>query len=121
MSPEIKNIEVLSEWLEFKLETKLINPPIIKLKVSPIYSIAAVDHVDEKGEVKSLTKLIVDEVLAATKEWDLTLDGKPVPVDDESKRRCLLPLLGIKIKRKESLLGLALFTYASNLENFVKN
>ena len=118
---DIKEIKPLSEWLKFELETNLLDPPEIDVRLSPIYSIAAIDHVDVKGEIKSMTKMVVETVLESVQEWNLTQNGKPIPIDDDMKRKCLLPLLGAKIKGKPQLLGLALWAYATNIENFLKN
>ena len=120
--PDIKEIKPLSEWLKFELETTLLDPPEIEVRVSPIYSITAIDHVDVKGEIKSMTNMVVETVLESVQEWNLTRKGKPIPIDeDDMKRKCLLPLLGAKIKNKPQLLGLAIWTYAQNIENFLKN
>ena len=111
-----------SDWLEFELETDLIEPPVLKLKVTPLNRIYSLDGYIEMGnklKKTTTTQLLLSLILDVVQDWDLTLKGKPIPVTDENKRNCLVPLFGEKVKGKEAtLLGFELFNYVINLDNF---
>ncbi len=122
MSPEIKNIIVLSDWLAFELETKLFDPPVIKLKLGPIAEgMAFMDVAYARKKAPTMGEIIAYKALEAVKEWDFTDKGKPVEVTRDNKEMILLPLLDLKIKGERTILGMKIFEYASNKENFLKN
>jgi len=120
---EIKQeIKPVSNWLTYELETKKIEPPILKVKLAPINRISSMESVDIGGNVKSMTKILVGQILEAVEDWDLTLKDEKLPVSDKNKRIYLIPLLGEQVKGKDrALLGFELFAYANNLENYLKN
>jgi len=111
-----------SDWLEYELETDLIEPPVLKLKVTPLNRIYSIDsYIGIGNQLKKTTtaQVLAALILDVVQEWDLTLKGKPVPVTDENKRKYLFPLLGEKVKGKGmTLLGFELFNYVADLDNF---
>jgi len=118
-----KKIEVISNWLEYELETDIIEPPVLKVRLSPLTDMEYIESYDvPAGEIKPLTKIIISRILSAVNDWDLTLKGKKIQVTEENKRKYLVILLGTKVKGKgKGLLGFELLNYASNWDNFLKN
>lgn len=123
MSEIKQEIQAVSGWLEYELNTKMLEPPSIKLKIAPINRMEYVDDYDVKAQgIKPLTTIVINRILRAVRDWDLTLKGKKLPVTEDNKRDYLIPLLGEQVKGKgKTLLGFELFTFASDLENFLKN
>lgn len=120
--PELKKeIKPLSEFIYFELEDNLLlDPPKLGLRLSPIYALDTMDGVNEKGEFR-FKSYYINAVLNCVKEWDLTKNSKIIPLDDDVKLKNLLPLLSAKVKGKNSLLANEIYSYATNLENFLKN
>lgn len=82
-----------SEWIEYKLETDLIRPPIIKLKIVPLLNrIEKMMKFHIKGNYKPETKFLIMRILGAVIDWNLTKNRKKLPVTDENKRNVLIPL-----------------------------
>lgn len=119
--PNIKNLIALSDWLTYELETTYLDPPVLKVRLRPACGLVGLNvaQVDAKP-----SSVVVEMVLDAIVEWDLTENGAPLPCTEETKRR-LVPflrcLLAEKLKGEPSLLALALVAYAGNAENFLKN
>jgi hypothetical protein len=121
---DIKKIEPLSGWASFELDTTVLNPPIVKLKVSPI-DLGQVKDVVDAGRGGKFSLVEKELLIEAVKEWDISLDGVALPCSEENKRKYLWLLLGLPVKAKEGETGQVfaheLLAYASDLENFVKN
>lgn len=117
--PELKKeIKPLSEWVKFELENnKFLDPPEIEFRLSPIYAFDALDNVFGKDRDAIITKTIIDCI----QEWNLKKNDKLIPLDEETRRRNLRPLLSAKVKGEEIMLGWKVYLYAINLDNFVKN
>lgn len=116
-----KKFKPLSEWLEYELETKLLDPPKIRLRLAPIFGFSAMEQAFLGTTLLPITKAIAEAVVDAVKDWDITEEGKPLPLDDVTKRGVLLPLFSEKIKGRKDILGVELFNYGANEENFLKN
>ena len=114
-----KEIKPLSEFIKFELETDMIDPPEIELRLAPIYELDVLDGIDEGGF--KFKKYYIETILECVKEWNVKQGGKVIPLTDEIKRKHLHPLLSAKVKGKTILLANAIFTYAKNLDNFLKN
>ena len=116
--PELKKeLKPLSEWVRFELEnTKLLDPPEIEFKMSPIYAFDTLDFIFSEGRSN-----IGNSILECIQEWNLEKDGKKIPLDKEAKQRNLRPLLSAKLKGEATMLGWKVYLYAINLDNFVKN
>lgn len=117
-----KEIKPISEFIKFELETNLIDPPEIELRLSPIYQIDTLDGIDDAGRFK-FKKYYVETVLDCVREWNVKQGGKLIPLTDETKRRHLHPLLSAQIKGEKLgfILASAISKYARNLNNFLKN
>ena len=95
----------------FTLQTDLINPPDIRLELTPaggrdkqkhvlLLAGSATNEEDIKkqspGDLMKLLEMfedIIPIVSAHVIGWDLTLDGKPIPCTDEENAKWLEPLL----------------------------
>jgi len=119
---EFKEREAVSDWQEFKLDTKELDPPVIKLKLKPIESITNVDSFDKAGKFKLFSEIVLMKAMACVAEWDLKQKGEPLPIDDLAmKERVLRRLLGEKLEGSKKLLGNSIIEFSTNLENFLKN
>lgn len=124
----IKRLIGLSEWLTYRLQTTFLDPPEIKLRMKPISNIAAFDSLGQDIKDFRPSRLIIDAVLDAVEDWDLTIEGVRLEPTLENKKLYLTPLLGEKIRDpeeildadKEPLLGLILLLYGQTIENFLK-
>jgi hypothetical protein len=114
-----KEIKPLSEWIKFELETTLIDPPEIELRLAPIYQLDVLDGIGEDGF--KFKRYYVETILDCVKEWNVKRRGKIVPLTEEIKRKHLHPLLSANIKGEKILLANAIAKYAQNLDNFLKN
>ena len=117
----IKNLKPLSEWLEYELETDILDPPVVKFKVRPISGMAGL-NIEEAD--RSRSSAFIEMVLDAIQEWDLAEAGEPIPCTKETKQKhatYLRCLLGKKLKDRPGLLGIELAGYAADAENFLKN
>ena len=119
-----KRFRGVSEPVTYELETDLIDPPSITVRVRPISKVGLVDAVDFVAGEKEphFSRYVLESVLEAVQDWDLTLDGERLPLNAENKRAYLWPLLGEKVKGDgQTLLGLVIFAYAADQSNFLKN
>lgn len=114
-----KEVKPLSEFIKFELETNMIDPPKIELRLAPIYQLDVLGGIDENGF--QFKKYYIEAILECVKEWDVTRGGKAIPLTDEIKRKHLHPLLSAKMKGEDKLLANAIFAYARDLDNFLKN
>ena len=118
---EIKNLFVTSDWLEFELMTKVLVPPILKLKLRPMVESTPLHVLGFDGQAKG-GYVMAQKVLETVVDWDLTLNGEPIPVTEENKQKALLQFLGCMVKGEgRNILGMEIAKFASDLENFVKN
>ena len=115
----LKRLEQLSRWLEYELETKLLDPPVIKVRLRPT---DAFTLGQAKETWQSNTRMFLEIAIGAVAEWDLTEDGKPLAMGDgEAKAAVLRPLMSEKLKGKDSILGVQIVEDSSDRENFLKN
>ena len=119
---ELKEREAISDWIKFDLDTKELDPPVIKLKLRPIESITNVDSWGGNGRLLRTSEVVLQKAMISVAEWDLQVKGKPLPIEDPRiKQRVLRRLLGEKLKGSQELLGNAIMAYAEELDNFSKN
>lgn len=119
---ELKEREAISPWISFELDTKELDPPVIKLKLRPIESITNVDNWGGNGRLLLFSEVVLKKAMVSVAEWDLKVKGKPLAIEDPRiKERVLRRLLGEKLKGTEELLGNAIMAYAEELDNFSKN
>jgi len=122
MMTDVKKIRELSGWLTFELDTKLLDPPILRVRVKPIVMMEGIRAVLKIGLSENFHKLIELQyrlAIECIQEWDLTHKGKPLPCNAETKEKYLKCLLGEKTK-SGILLMQELIIYASELENFLQ-
>ena len=121
--PEI-TIPKASVWMEYELDTQLITPPKIKLKLKPIMKkdkitfsvfiskLAKAKDVDELAKEGEDFKILPEEIvdfLQANMDfildfiigWDLEKDKKLIPISKENKRKWLELLLWENVKRED--------------------
>ena len=121
--PEI-TIPKASVWMEYELDTQLITPPKIKLKLKPLMKkdkitlsvfvskLAKAKDADESTEKEGDFKISPEEIvdfLQANMDfvldfiigWDLEKDKKLIPISKENKRKWLEPLLWEDMKRED--------------------
>jgi hypothetical protein len=112
--------------VEFRLDTKIIDPPILKLKVKPLDFLIMADIVAEEKMMPKYSRVLIEEVLNCIVDWELTKkDGEKIPVTDENKKLYLGRLLReptVSEKGEyETMLIYAIRNFAEKAENFLKN
>lgn len=136
---DVSKFQVDGAWLELELESdKIIGP--LKLKIKPLSAAEQIEYGRIAAENRDeYLKKIYDLVL----EWNLTNNGQPVPCDEKNRELYLKYLVPLSLKqekkqRKEILadqdkdkeeeepkvkmtVGLAMFNFAKDFTNFVKN
>jgi hypothetical protein len=115
----IKRLVQLTGWVEYKLETALLDPPILKVRLRPLDSFSMVT-IDPGDPSFRYGKFATDNAIEAVAEWDLTENGVPIPVTPENKVLYLRPILA-EVVEGRGLLGLVILEDAQNRELFVKN
>jgi hypothetical protein len=115
-----QKFEQLTGWIEYKLESNILDPPILKLRLRPLYEFSKIlpEDYGHSGQV------IAENVFEVVAEWDLTDNGERIPLTEDNKVRYLAPLLQEKLKDQSitrSLLGLAIYEDAQNRALFLKN
>lgn len=115
-------MEQLSCWLEYRLVTDKLDPPVFRCRLRPVTGLNLIDGYDE-GEKFRLGKMTQEVAIEAVAEWDLANDGVPIPLTAENKTGLLIPIIDAQIEGKPSgyLLGVALIADAKKRENFLKN
>ena len=115
----IKKLEQLTGWVEYKLLSTLLDPPILKLRLRPLDSFSMVTA-DPAGASFAYGRFAADNAIEAVAEWDLTENGVAIPVTPENKVLYLRPILAEMVEGR-SLLGLAILEDAQDRGLFVKN
>jgi len=68
-----KRIQPVSNWVTFKLKTKKLEPPEIKLKLAPINRyIESATTANRPGVRNRMTQAVVNAVLNSIVDWDIT-------------------------------------------------
>jgi hypothetical protein len=113
----IKKLVGLSEWQTYELDSTILDPPTLRLRMKPINGMVGSDVSDENMK---LSAVLIEMVIDAVQEWDIADAGEPIPCTDKNKRLHLPFLLGQKIKGKDRMLGIELLGYAGEIENFIR-
>jgi hypothetical protein len=115
-------MEPLSGWIDYPLESTMLDPPLLRLRLRPIDTYDVTDNSFTDGELRA-GRAIVQTAVQAVAEWDLVEGGKPIPVTEETKLAFLRPILGEPLLGSEGklLLGIKIVRDARNRENFLKN
>ena len=115
-------MEQLSAWLEYRLVTDMLDPPVFRCRLRPITALDIYDSAGAGGTVR-MGRLTLDLAIEAVAEWDLATEGVPIPLTPETKAGWLVPLLTEQVEGRDDgmLLGIAIVGDAGNRENFLKN
>jgi len=124
-------------WREFEIETELIQPPVLKLKIKPTFRKEIINQLYssiDSGVKDSATRKEIIESFKNLSEyakklvidWDLTDENEqPIPCTEETKEKWLDPLLWeyVKAEREQDNKWLwhEIIEIASDLSNFTKN
>jgi len=129
----IKAREQLSPWVEYELETDQLDPPVLRVRLRPIdpFAMADVMHVD--GGVR-VGQALLEVAVNAVAEWDLTENGKPIPMVEATKLATLRPIMAESVKGRDTivrtgdveehiptLLAIAIFEDGRDKKLFLKN
>ena len=135
-----------SVWKEFKLDTKLLDPPVLKLKLKPMFamddmtrSFDILDDLPTTKEAESLAKIKAKVVTIGKKNisslldyitgWDLTQKGDPIPCNQKQKEAHLNRLMWESIEVDgnkpvnpfKRFLFVQVMNFVREPSNFVKN
>jgi hypothetical protein len=118
--PEIKKTRHLSEWVEYLLDTTMVEPPVLKVRLKMMDAYDMVDTVEAGAEGK-MGRYVLTNALEAVQEWDLTENGEPIPCTTENKWGYLRDLMGEPVVGREGLLGRAIYEDCQKKGLFLKN
>lgn len=114
----------LSAWITYELANNaLLDPPVLKLRLRPLDAFDLMDVAILTGDFK-IGRTAAAAAVKAVAEWDLeSPEGKPIPLEEDTKEATLTPLLGEQLKGKApgQLLGIQIVKDARTRENFLKN
>jgi hypothetical protein len=134
-------MEPMSGWLEYRLgyEVKTkdsegnvkvekvpsdkLDPPVFRCRLRPITDLNLMDGVHLGDETFKAGRTAQDLAIEAVAEWDLAVEGVPVPLTAETKARYLLPIIAEPVEDRGAgiLLGVAIVVDARKTETFLKN
>jgi hypothetical protein len=114
-------MEPLTGWLEYRLLTTKLDPPVFKCRLRPVNMYNIMDGVGPGGF--KVGRATLEASIAAVAEWDLTAEGTPIPLTDENKTAWLQPIIAELVEGRGEgvLLGTAILMDAQNMEHFLKN
>lgn len=128
--PKLTNqIKALSEDIEYKLEEGpdgrpvILDPPTVKLKLSYRNTVDILRA--SASEIPGLN--ICRIARGAVEDWDVTIDGKPVPLNDETRRLYLEALFDCYVSGRTDaggekvLLVRAIYEDCQDRSLFLKN
>ena len=122
MSELKQRIQPVSNWVTFKLKTKKLEPPEIKLKLAPVNRyIETATTANRPGVRNRMTQAVVNAVLNSIVDWDITENGEKIELTDENIAGVMIPLLGEEVAEGKMLLGFKIFGFISDEDNFLKN
>ena len=118
---KFKPLEPLSDWIEYRLETDKLDPPVFRCRLRFVDMFNVVDSLMRKSSVK-MGEAGMETAIEAVAAWDLTQAGIPIPCTDENKLGWLRPIIAEPLagKPEGSLLGIAILNDARDKENFTK-
>jgi hypothetical protein len=93
---DIRKLEALTDWITYDLMgTPLLSEPQIKVRLRYLDNLEAADEFMQNNMRSPLANAAL--ALRAVAEWNLTEDGKPIPINRETKALYLRPLLGLPL------------------------
>ena len=134
-------MEPISGWMEYRLGYELMTkdaegnikvekvpsdklvPPVFRCRLRPITDLNLFDAVHIADETFKLGRTAQDLAIEAVADWDLAVEGVPIPLTSETKSRYLLPIIAEQVEGYEAgiLLGIAIVEDARKTETFLKN
>ena len=118
---KVRKLEQLSGWIEYKVKTTMLDPPVLRVRLRPTTPLDMVGMASAGGAGFQFGAMVVAAARAAVAEWDLSADGVPLEVTEENKVLCLTPELMAEVVEGRSYLGLAIVEDSQNRELFLKN
>lgn len=117
-----KPLEPLSGWLEFKLISDKLDPPVFRCRLRPIDMFNLIDGLGAGGKFQ-MGRATVEASIEAVAEWDLAVEGTPIPLTPENKTAWLRPIIAEPVLgyKEGTLLGTAIVIEARERGNFLKN
>ena len=114
-------LQPLSDWLEYALLTSKLDPPVFRCRLKPVDLFSIMDGAD--GGPFKVGKVTLEASVEAVAEWDLCVDGTPIPLTAENKMSWLRPIITEPVANRGEgvLLGTAILQDAQNKELFLKN
>jgi len=115
-------VEPLSDWMEYKLKTKELDPPVFRCRLRPVTELNMMDGIGLAPDFK-MGRATQEVAIEAVAEWDLAVEGIPIPLTPENKRGWLVPIIAEEVEGRGPgiLLGIAIVQDAQSRENFLKN
>jgi hypothetical protein len=112
-----------TDWIDYELVTKELDPPVFRCRLRPVTNLNLFDGASAGGGAPKPGRTIQEVAIEAVADWDLTIEGNPIPLTPENKRGWLIPIIGEQVKGREAgiLLGIAIVQDAQKRENFLKN
>ncbi|MBE3131377.1 MAG: hypothetical protein IMZ54_11780 [Acidobacteria bacterium] len=118
-----KPMEPLSDWVEYKLKTELLDPPVFRCRLRPVTELNMLDGMGFIPDLGKMGKATIEVAVEAVAEWDLAVEGTLIPLTPENKRGWLVPIIAEEVLEREPgmLLGICIVQDAKKRENFLKN
>jgi len=116
----LKRLEQFSAWLEYPLDTTLIDPPVLRVRLRPTDGF---DVTDSFGAFDQplYGRALLGQALRAVAEVDLVVDGKQIVLTDENREPVLRPLLAEKVVGRNTMLGIVIVADSKRRELFLGN
>lgn len=116
-------MEPLTDWIEYRLVTDRLDPPVFRCRLRPVTRLNLMDGTPLGDTTFKAGRTLQEVAIEAVAEWDLAVEGVPIPLTPENKAGWLLPLIDQQVAGREAsiLLGIAIVVDARNPENFLKN
>jgi len=107
------------KWITYELDTDILEPPRIKLKIRFVNMQKIADIIQRKALSKA-SEILEEIWCSCVEQWDLCQNDVLIPCTDENKRKFYGVLSNILIKERDDFLGTAVITLATDLNFFLK-
>jgi len=87
-------------WQDFELDTKLITPNVLRLKIKPTFKSDLIRKAFKENSDSGFLDLAVDHALTLVEAWDLEDANGSMPCTKELKEKYLEPLFWEEIVSK---------------------
>lgn len=118
-----RELNPTTDWIDYELESAALDPPVFRCRLRPVTNLNLYDGVAAGGGSPKPGRTIQEVAIEAVADWDLAVEGTPIPLTPENKRGWLIPIIGEQVKGREPgmLLGICIVQDAQKKENFLKN